>query len=260
MMTRMQYIPKPFQIKVKNMKTAASSYLNEWVALPDVPALKKRLEAKLVEYQKRIEKYKHDYAVASVGIVVDRDGNLMDAIYKHAIVNALLKNGKVNISALREQLKKDFKGYLLDDLFTNAVSVIDDYMTTGGAHTTGASKFFNKELFESILDESGRLDLPDDTNIKQRLRKKYHEYLGRILDYDRSTDKTLDPGAHKRDHYKVRIIEELQNKGCVDLQDVILELTGSEATGFERLEFYRASARIHELLDADYSESDTTLL
>jgi hypothetical protein len=239
------------------MKFSGASYLNEWVGLPDVPALKIRLKGKFEEYQKRIEKYKREYAVDSVGIVVDRDDNLLDAIYKHSIVKALLDDGKVNIGALREQLKRDFKGYILDDLFTNAVSVIDDYLRTGGAHTTGASKFFNKKLFESILEESGRVDLPDDKNIRQRLLKKYHEYLGRIQDYERSTDKTLDPGAYKRDHYKVRIIEELQNKAFVDLNDVIKDLAGSEDDGFDRLEFYRASARIHELLDTDYSESDS---
>lgn len=240
------------------MKTFATDYLNEWVALPDVPALKKRLGDKLEEYRKRIEKYKRDYAVASAGIVVDRDGNLLDAIYKHSIVDALLKEGKVNIGALRERLKQDCNGYLLDDQFINAVSVIDDYLGTGGAHTTGASKFFNEELFESILDESGRMDLPEDPVIRRRLRKKYHEYLGRILDYQRSTEKTLDRGAHKRDHYKARIIEELQDKERADLHDVIKNLAESEHTGFDRLEFYRASARIHELLDPDYSEDNTT--
>jgi len=238
------------------MKSYGRSYLNEWVNLPDVPALKIRLKDKLKEYQKRIEKYKHEYAVDSVGIVVDRDDNLLDAIYKHAIVKALLDDGKVNIAALRAQLKRDFKGHMLDDLFTNAVSVIDDYMRTGGAHTSGASQFFNKKMFESILEESGRVELPEDNNIRLHLRKKYHEYLGRIQDHKRSTDKTLDPGAYKRVHYQARIIEELQNKAFVDLNDVIKDLTGSEGDGFDRLEFYRASARIHELLDADYNDSD----
>ena len=237
------------------MKFSSTSYLHEWVSLPDVPALVTRLKHKLEEYQQRIEKYKRDYSVDSVGVVVDRNDNLLDAIYKHSIVKALLDDGKVNIGALREQLKRDFKGYMLDDVFTNAVSVIDDYLRTGGAHTTGASKFFNKEMFESILNESGRVALPDDKNIQQRLRKKYHEYLGRIQDYKRSVDKTLDPGAYKREHYKVRIIEELQDKAFVDLNDVIKNLTKSEGAGFDRLEFYRASARIHELLDANYSES-----
>jgi hypothetical protein len=238
------------------MNTPGTSYLHEWVSLPNVPALTTRLQHKLDEYQKRIEKYKRDYTVDSVGIVVDRDDNLLDAIYKHAIVKALLDDGKVNIGELRTQLKRDFKGHMLDDLFANAVSVIDDYMRTGGAHTSGASQFFNKEMFESILEESGRVDLPKDENIRLRVLRKYHEYLGRIQDYKRSTDKTLDPGAYKRVHYQVRIIEALQNEAFVDLNDVIKDLSGSEGNGFNRLEFYRASARIHELLDADYSESD----
>jgi len=237
---------------------ASGTYLHEWVTLPEVPALIIRLKHKLEEYQKRIEKYKRDYAVDSVGIVVDRDDNLLDAIYKHAIVKTLLDDGKVNIGTLRAKLKREFKGYMLDDLFTNAVSVIDDYLRTGGAYTTGASQFFNKDMFEAILKESSRVDLPEDKNIRQHLRKKYHEYLGRIQDYKRSTDKTLDPGAHKRDHYQVRIIEELQNKSTIDLNDVIKDLTASEGDGFNKLEFYRASARIHELLDPDHDGSDLT--
>lgn len=240
------------------MKSSGISYLHEWVTLPDVPALITRLKTKLEEYQKRIDKYKREYTVDSIGIVVDRDGNLLDAIYKHAIVKALLDDGKVNIDALRAKLKSDFKGYMLDDLFYNAVNVIDDYLRTGGAHTTGASQFFNKDMFESILKESSRIDLPDDKNIRQRLRKKYHEYLGRIQDYEQSTDKTLDPGAHKRDNYQVCIIEELQNKTVIDLNDIIKDLSGSEGEGFNKLEFYRASARIHELLDTDYNKSDLT--
>jgi len=241
------------------MKFSGSNYLVEWVTLPDVPALKQRLEKKLVEYQQRIEKYKRDYAVTSVGIVVDRDGNLMDSIYKEAIVKALLVDGKVNIGKLRKQMKRDFKGYLLDDMFTNAVSVVDDYLRTGGAHTTGVSKFFNNELFESILNKSGSIELPKDINIRQRLRKKYHEYLGRILDYERYSDKTLDGGGNKRDHYKSRIIALLQKDSRVDLHKLIKELIDAEGNGFDRLEFYRASARIHELLDSNYFENDTTL-
>lgn len=238
------------------MKSTSINYLNEYVALPNNPALKKRLEDKLDEYQQRIKKYKKDYVVDSVGIVVDRDDNLLDAFYKQSILKVLLDEGKVNIGVLRDHLKADFKGYLLDDLFSNAVNVINDYLESGGAHTTGASKFFNKELFESSLKESSRINQPDDINIQKRLRKKYHEYLGRILDHDKSTDKTLEPGAHKRDRYKAHIIEQLQTNGFVDLLDVIEELTESEGNGFARLEFYQASARIHELLDADYSETD----
>lgn len=237
---------------------ASGTYLHEWVTLPDVPALITRLKLKLEEYQKRIEKYKREYAVDSVGIVVDRDDNLLDAIYKHAIVKALLDDGKVNMDTLRAKLKRDFKGYMLDDLFTNAVSVIDDYLRTGGAFTSGASQFFNKDMFESILKETSRVDLPEDKRIQQHLRKKYHEYLGRIQDYKRSPTKTLDPGAHKRDHYQVRIIEELQNNNFVDLNNVIKDLTVSEGKDFNKLEFYRASARIHQLLDPTYYENDLT--
>jgi hypothetical protein len=237
---------------------SSGTYLHEWVTMPDVPALTNRLKHKLEEYQQRIEKYKREYAVDSVGIVVDRDDNLLDAIYKHAIVKVLLDDGKVNIGTLRTRLKRDFKGYMLDDVFTNAVNVIDDYLRTGGAFTTGASQFFNKDMFESILKESSRVDLPLDKNIRQHLRKKYHEYLGRIQDYKRSADKTFDPGAHKRDHYQVRIIEELQNRNTVDLNDVIKDLTEAEGDGFNKLEFYRASARIHELLDPAHDESDLT--
>ncbi len=238
------------------MKSVSNNYLNECVLLPDNPALKKRLKSKLDEYQKRIEKLKHDYVVDSVGVVVDRDDNLLDAIYKQSIVKVLLDEGEVNIGALREQLKLDFKGYLLDDLFSNAVNVINDYLTSSGVHTTGASKFFNEELFESALKESSRIEQSDDINIQKRLRKKYHEYLGRIFDHDQSNDKTIDTGAHKRDRYKAHIIKQLQNNGFVELHDVIHDLTESDGDDFARLEFYQASARIHELLDGDYSETD----
>ncbi len=238
------------------MNSTSIKYLNESVDLPDNPALKQRLQGKLDEYQQRIEKYKQDYAVASIGIVVDRDDNLLDAVYKQSIVKVLLEEGKVNISALREQLKLDFKGYLLDDLFSNAVNVINDYLKSGGANTTGASTFFNEELFESILKESGRINQAEDPVIQTRLRKKYHEYLGRIQDHDRSTDKTQDVDAHKRDRYKTHIIEQLQKSGFVDLNDVFRDLIKSDGKGFSRLGFYQASARIHELLDADYSETD----
>jgi len=233
------------------MKSTSIKYLNEWVDLPDGTALRDRFEHKLEEYQNRIDKYKREYSVVTLGVVIDRNDNLLDAIYKHAIVKALLNDGKVNIGELRKQLMHDFNGYLIDDLFLNAINVIDDYLKSGGVHTTGASKFFNQELFESILAKSARVDLPDDTTIQKRVRKKYHQYLARIHENEVSIDKTMDHGADKRDRYKVRIIEELLNKGYVDLQTVIKALISSDGNGFDRLEFYQASARVNELLDKD---------
>ena len=238
------------------MKSTGFNYLNEWVDLPEGPALRKRFEHKLGEYQNRIDKYKREYNVASVGVIIDRNDNLLDAIYKHAIVKSLLIDGKVNIGALRKQLQHEFNGYILDDLFLNAINVIDDYLKSGGVHTTGASRFFNKELFESILATSARVELPDDIKIQKRIRKKYHEYLARIHEKEESYDKTLDRGADKRDRYKARIIDELLTNHYVDLQTVIQALITSEGKAFDRLEFYQASARVYELLDEDKSETD----
>ncbi len=243
------------------MKNINIDYLSESVTLPDIPALKERLAGKLEEYKKRIERYKREYAVNSVGVVLDRNGNLLDAIYKSSIVEALLKHGKVNIGELREKLKRDFNGYILDDQFTNAVSVIDDYLRTGGLHTKGTSKFFNADMFESMLGKAGKIELPADPTIVSRLRKKYHEYLGRIVDHQRSVDRTVDLGAMKRDRYKTRIIDELQEHKRVDLHDLIEKLVKEEGGTFDRLEFYMASARIHQLLDPNYLEGseDTTV-
>lgn len=243
------------------MKNINIDYLSEWVTLPDIPALKERLTAKLAEYKERIERYKREYAISSVGVVLDRNGNLLDAIYKSSIVEALLKDGKVNIGELREKLKSDFNGYILDDQFTNAVSVIDDYLRTGGLHTKGTSKFFNEGMFESMLGKASKIELPADPAIASRLRKKYHEYLGRIVDHQRSLDRTVDLGAMKRDRYKATIIDELQEHKRVDLYDLIDKLVKEEGGAFDRLEFYMASARIHQLLDPDYMEGseDTTV-
>lgn len=236
------------------MKNINIDFLNEWMRLPEVPGLRQRLTEKLSEYRKRIDRYRKEYAVSSLGVVVDRNGNLLDAIYKSAIVDALLKQGKVNIGELREKIKQDSNGYIQDDQFTNAVSVVDDYLRTGGAHTKGSSKFFNENLFESMLGKASKIEMPIEPAMTARLRKKYHEYLGRIVDHQRSVDRTVDLGAAKRDRYKARIIDELQEHKRVDLHDLMKVLAKEDSGGFDRLEFYMASARIHQLLDPDYVE------
>jgi len=96
------------------------------IELPEDETRKRQLEEKLQEYYSRI----HLYIAPE---------SQMDAICKAAVLERLLRNGSVDIAALRQELEKKFgTGFQLLS-FINACLVIQDYCLTGGKNTRGGT-------------------------------------------------------------------------------------------------------------------------
>lgn len=94
------------------------------------PELRARLEAKLEEYKGRVNPN-------------DPLGADADAVYKIAVLQTLLDNGRVvtyELSRALGRLDPDFD----PDLFQNACDVIVDYMTTNGANVVCPSRPFQE--------------------------------------------------------------------------------------------------------------------
>lgn len=213
-----------------------------------MPELKLRLLQKLDEYNKRIEKYKKKYQSKKLGIVIDRDSNLLDAIYKSEIVRPLIETGKADLKKIKDTLVEEFNGYIEEDLFSNAISVISDYVVTGGRHTYGGSGFFTDEMFRHLLKQSTVLDYPRSAEQKVYLQKKYYEYVGKNVVFEKKLDTTADHAAMKRNLYKIRILGDLQEQGRVFIEELAEELEEKEGRGFDKIEFYNALRQIQALL------------
>ncbi len=225
-----------------------SNQIDTILVLPQVPELKHRLLQKLDEYNKRIKKYKKKYQAKRLGIVIDRDSNILDAIYKSEIVRPLIETGKADLKKIKESLTDEFNGYIEDDLFSNAISVISDYVSTGGRHTYGGSGFFTDEMFKHLLKQSTVLDYPRSSVQKVFLQKKYYEYVGRNVVYEQKVETTADHAAMKRNRYKIRILGDLQENKRLFVEELAEELQEKEGRGFDKMEFYNALRQIQALL------------
>lgn len=224
------------------------NHLDITLILPDVPELRQRLTEKLDEYNSRVEAYKKKYEVKKLGIVFDRDSNMLDAIYKREIVKALLQSGKVEIREVHDRLFEEFNGYVSEDIFTNAVCVINDYIKNGGKYTLGGSGFFTDEMFKGLLKRSAVLEYPESASKQARLQEKYFEYVGRNADYEQHADATIDRAAMKRNGYKMKILAMLRGKHRVAVEDIARNLLKEEGEVFDKIEFYNALSQIQLLL------------
>lgn len=84
-----------------------------------------QLAKKLEEYFQRINDHQRS----------ERSRN--DARIKHAVLETLLKTGKIDPSELRKVLAKE--SWFDEERFQNAVAVIEDYVQTGGANIGGGT-------------------------------------------------------------------------------------------------------------------------
>jgi hypothetical protein len=218
------------------------------LSLPEIPELQQRLREKLDEYNNRIENYKKKYRVKKRDVIIDRESNMLDAIYKSEILTDLLENGQADLRKIHDRLYKEFNDYVSEESFINAVTVITDYINTGGRHTHGGSGFFTDDMFKRLLEASAILDYPESAGQQGRLKEKYFEFVGRNTDYEKKADATIDRTAMKRNSYKMKILARLQEKHRLFVEDLARELLAEEGKAFDKMEFYNALSQIQLLL------------
>jgi len=221
-----------------------SSVLNSVLRLPRNREVMLRMQEKLTEYTRRKNHYMGKHSVDGYGVLIGENSSLLDSIYKEEILKILIKKGSANIKTIYDDMFKRFKGYVDDDLYANAVRVIEDYLRTGGSNTSGGSGFLTDDLFENLLKDQDVIMLPKDDVLNAKLKKKYHEYLGRIVERQHQSDTSLDMAALKRDGYKARILEILRKDGTVTCTDLAKKVHAEEGNAFSKLEFCRAAAVI----------------
>jgi hypothetical protein len=223
--------------------------LDSVIYLPHTPEMQQRLREKLEEYRKRIEKFKKSYQSKKLGVVLDWNSNLLDAAYKAEIVEALLEQGDIEIRKIHDRIADEFDGYISEEVFGNAVSVINDYISSGGIHTEGGSGFFTDEMFQRLMKSAEVLEYPGDATERAELQNKYYEYLGRNVDLELREDSTIDRAAMKRNAYKVRILADLRERQRVIAGDLAGTLQREEGKAFDRVEFYNAMCQTRDLLE-----------
>jgi hypothetical protein len=210
--------------------------------LPENETLRERLKEKHLEYHKRKKAFMRKNRVAGYGVLVGNDNTLLDAHYKEALFGTLLKEGMVRTTRAYQRLKQTFHGYVDDSVFYNAVQVLSDYVSTGGSYTSGGSGFMDKKIFNDLLSDTDQIRLPKDLRLARQLRKKYHEYLGRITDHRQHPELPVKRSALERDAYKARIIDVLRNHGSVDVVSLAGELEQKYANNFKYKQFMQAAA------------------
>lgn len=89
------------------------------IIFPKDETRQQQLRDKLIEYRGRIDPY----------LAPERQ---MDTIYKIAILERLLHDGRVNIRELSRTMAKTHGSNFDVNLFNNACGVIEDYCKTGG--------------------------------------------------------------------------------------------------------------------------------
>jgi len=92
--------------------------------LPSNKKLLEQLQRKLEEYKNRLDPYKHPVL-------------LSDPYCKIAVLERLLKRGKIIPSKIREEIKNE--SWFTAERFYAACWVIDDYCQTGGQNTRGGT-------------------------------------------------------------------------------------------------------------------------
>ena len=219
--------------------------------LPDNETLRARLRDKHSEYLQRREELKRKNQVPGYGVLIGHDRNLLDAHYKEALFTTILKEGMVRTTRVYQRLKREFRGYVEDDIFYNAVQVLTDYVFTGGSHTSGGSGFMDRAIFNELLSDTEHIRLPRDLRLVRQLRKKYHEYLGRIVDHQQHPELKVRKETLERDAYKARIIDVLRTDGMVDVLELAQQLERDYAEGFRYKEFMQAAAVIRNYCQMD---------
>lgn len=219
--------------------------------LPASEQLKQRLKEKHLEYHSRREELKRKNSVAGYGVLIGENKGLLDAHYKEALFATLLKEGLVRTTRVYQRLKHEFRGYIDDVVFHNAVQVLSDYVSTGGSYTSGGSGFMDRKIFNELLSDTDEIRLPKDLRLARQLRKKYHEYLGRIVDHKQHPELPVTREKLERDAYKARIIDVLRTEGLVDVVGLAEELEKRYAGGFKYKEFMQAAAVVRNYCQAD---------
>lgn len=219
--------------------------------LPSNETLRARLKEKHLEYLKRREQSRRKNQVPGYGVLIGKDGGLLDAHYKETLFATLLKEGMVRTTRVYQKLKHEFRGYIDDEIFYNAVQVLSDYVYTGGSHTSGGSGFMDRAIFNELLNETEHIRLPKDLRLVRQLRKKYHEYLGRIYDHKQHPELRVRKEILERDAYKARIIDVLQTNGMVDVLELAEQLERDYAGNFRYKEYMQAAAVIRNYCQMD---------
>lgn len=92
------------------------------ICLPEDEALIRRLEAKLLEYQERIQQ-----------------SGRISTISKHFILSKLLESGAINTNYLRKKMREKYAERFSGEKFENACDVIESYCTNGGKDLEGGT-------------------------------------------------------------------------------------------------------------------------
>ncbi len=219
--------------------------------LPGNEKLRARLKEKHAEYHRRCEEFKSRNYVAGYGVLIGNDKTLLDAHYKEVLFATLLREGLVRTTRVYQKLKKEFRGFIDDVVFYNAVQVLSDYVCTGGSYTSGGSGFMDKVIFNELLTDTDHIRLPKDLRLVRQLRKKYHEYLGRIVDHKQHPELPVRKETLERDAYKARIIDVLQHNGTVDVVGLAEELERDYAGNFKYKEYMQAAAVVRNYCQMD---------
>jgi hypothetical protein len=219
--------------------------------LPNNEKLRARLKEKHLEYYQRREEYKRKNHIPGYGVLIGNDKTLLDAHYKEALFFTLLREGVVRTTRVYQQLKKEFRGFVDDVVYFNAVQVLSDYVFTGGSYTSGGSGFMDRAIFNELLSDTEHIRLPRDLRLVRQLRKKYHEYLGRIVDHKQHPELPVRKGILVRDAYKARILDVLQSNGSVDVLELAEELERDYAGKFNYKEYMQAAAVVRNYCQMD---------
>ena len=124
---------------VKNPKEQKVS--KKIIELPTDEALVNKLKNKLQEYIKRLKQA--EVSMYQAPEVIAQNTN--DTRYKIFVLGELLKEGKVDEEMLKEKVKvailKENQVIFDENSFNNAITVIKDYVETGGKNVSGGTGF-----------------------------------------------------------------------------------------------------------------------
>lgn len=98
------------------------------IELPQDAQLRKKLEKKLEEYKWRMGASRINDAYKAPEQMESAMITYYDSLYKTTLLEKILADGEVDVQVLEKGFEK-----LDGGLFRNAVAVINDYCTTGGA-------------------------------------------------------------------------------------------------------------------------------
>ncbi len=217
-----------------------SQILGRILRLPAHKEIRGRLMEKLAEYRRRRLRYVRENQTVDYGVLVGTDKNLLDAHYKETLFSTLLEERVLKVGKVYQRIKSDFRGFMDDALFNNAIQVLSDYLYTGGSNTSGGSGFLNRKMFQELLVDNNQIQLPRDSRLNQKLLAKYHEYLGRIMDSELHPDLQVDKSSLVCDTYKAGIINVMRHQGSVDVRMLAEEFRKKEGKKFQYRQFMQA--------------------